>query len=149
MIQPKKKWGWTKPEKPDSRKKLIATLDRWFSKFIRLRDSDRNGMCRCVTCGKPDHWKEMDAGHFISREKLPVRYDERNVHAQCKQCNRFKSGNQFEHGKAVDIIHGPGTADLLNSLGRVRGGKLDPYFLEIKIAEYKEKVKKYLRERYE
>lgn len=148
MIQPKKKWGWAKSQTPkDDRKKLIATLDRWFSKFIRLRDSDSNGICRCITCGKPDHWKEVDAGHFVSREKMVVRYDERNVHAQCYQCNRFKSGNQFEHGKAIDRKYGPGTADTLVSFGKVRGGKMDSYFLELKIDEYKAKVKKLLAEK--
>lgn len=146
MIQPKKKWGWkTDNQKPrDDRKKLITILDRWFSKFIRLRDADRNGICRCITCGTPHHWKDIDCGHFVSREKSVTRYDERNCHAQCKVCNRFKSGNQFEHGKAIDRIHGLGTAELLNTLGKVRGAKIDSNWLEFKIAEYKNKVKKLL-----
>lgn len=148
MIQAKKKWGWTKQEKPvDNKKKLIATLDRWFSKFIRLRDSDANGFCRCVTCPKILPWKEMDAGHFISREKIVTRYDEKNVHAQCPWCNRFKAGNQFEHGQAIDRIHGKGTAERLNTIGKIRGGKVDSFYLEKLIEGYKLEVKKKLREK--
>jgi len=145
MIQPKKKWGWTKSEKPvDDKKKLIATLDRWFSKFIRLRDSDSNGYCRCVTCTKILPWKEMDAGHFVSREKIVTRWDEFNVHAQCPWCNRFKAGNQYEHGKAIDRMHGNGAADILNARGKARGGKIDSFYLQTLIEEYKIKVKKLL-----
>jgi len=142
MMFPKKKWGWSKTDKHSTdRKKLIAKLDRIFSKYIRLKYSDRNGYCRCVTCPKVAPWKEMDAGHFISREKMAVRFDERNVHPQCLHCNRFKAGNQYEHGKAVDRIHGKGTADLLSTIGRARGGKVDSYYIEKLIEEYKEKTK--------
>ena len=145
MMLPKKKWGWTKSEKPvDDKKKLIVTLDRWFSKFIRLRDSDSNGYCRCVTCPKILPWKEMDAGHFVSREKIVTRWDEFNVHAQCPQCNRFKAGNQYEHGKAIDRMHGNGAADILTARGKARGGKVDSFYLQTLIEEYKTKVKKFL-----
>jgi hypothetical protein len=143
MMQPKKKWGWKTDvmKSKDDKKKLVATLDRWFSKFIRLRDSDQNGYCRCITCGRFASWKNMDAGHFISREKMATRYDEMNVHAQCQQCNRFKSGNQYEHGKSIDRMHGKGSADILSAKGGVRGCKLDSFYLQKLIEEYKEKVK--------
>jgi hypothetical protein len=36
----------------------------------------------------------VDAGHYRSRGSAPhLRFDERNVHAQRKQCNRYDSGN--------------------------------------------------------
>lgn len=107
-------WKFTqkKPKKTD-RQKLIRKLDDVFSQFIRLRDSDNNGVCKCITCGQFDHWQSCDAGHFITRDNMATRWDEENVHAQCQKCNRFLSGKQFEHGLAVDKRHGPGTASKL------------------------------------
>lgn len=81
--------------------------DRWFSKFIRLRDKDKP----CITCGS---YGQKDCGHFISRRFEATRYDERNSHGQCLKCNRFEYGNQYEHGKAIDRLYGEGTADHLH-----------------------------------
>jgi 5-methylcytosine-specific restriction endonuclease McrA len=90
-----------KPAKTD-RQKLINKLDTSFSEFIRLRDSDKNGVCKCITCGDFKHWQDCDAGHFVTRENMGTRWEEQNVNAQCQSCNRFKSGKQFEHGLAID-----------------------------------------------
>lgn len=65
---------------------LKATLDRWFSLYIRLRDSDANGFGRCISCGKLVHYKEADCGHFINRQHMNTRYDERNCNLQCRSC---------------------------------------------------------------
>lgn len=139
---PKKKWGWTTPEKaPGDAKKRLAVLDRIFSEYIRRRDADGNGVCRCITCGHYYFWKEMDAGHFINRDKKAVRFDERNVNAQCPACNRFHAGEQHKHAKAIDRKHGTGTADLLENLGSARGAKLDIYWIEDRITHYRKKVK--------
>ena len=80
-----------------TRKKLIAKLDTIFSKYIRLRDADQNGYCRCVTCGERYHWKKIQAGHFISRKHYATRWDENNVHAQCVACNVFRAGEQYKY----------------------------------------------------
>jgi hypothetical protein len=144
MLQPKKRWGWkvsTEKKAPGDVKKRILVLDKVFSQYIRLRDANNWGLCFCVTCGNPFHWKGGDAGHFIQRNRMAVRFDERNVNAQCKKCNRFDSGMQHDHGKAIDKKHGKGTADLLSNLGKVRGSKLDIYYVEEKITEYRIKIK--------
>ena len=88
-------------------------LDKWFSLFIRLRDSDENGYIRCITSGRVVHWKEADAGHFISRRHQSTRYDERNVNAQSRHDNRFQAGRQYEYGLAIDEKYGKGTAEML------------------------------------
>jgi len=119
-----------------SLKALDATLWRYFSEFIRLRDSDANGYCRCITCGRPHHHKEMDAGHFVQRNRKAVKFDERNVHAQCTACNRYGHGEQFEYAEAIDKRYGPGTARLLKDLGNVRV-KLDRLWYESQIERYK------------
>ncbi len=77
-------------------------IDKVFHEYIRRRDADNNtGNCGCVSCGKTIHFSESDAGHFISRKYLITRYDERNVHAQCRRCNRFEYGRQFEYSIAL------------------------------------------------
>lgn len=73
-------------------------IDKPFHEYIRRRDvDDKTGFCNCITCGKKVHFSETDAGHFISRQHLITRYDERNVHAQCRKCNRFEYGRQYEY----------------------------------------------------
>lgn len=71
----------------------MKQADKWFSIYIRLRDSDENGIIRCCSCGKPVFWKKSDAGHFVNRKHMSLRYSEINVHAQCRECNRFDEGN--------------------------------------------------------
>jgi 5-methylcytosine-specific restriction endonuclease McrA len=89
------------------RKPTIKTLKRklWetFSVYIRLRDSDGKGYCRCISCGEVKPYKEMDAGHFIPKSRgLSIYFYEDNVHAQCRQCNTFQHGNLYKYGKALE-----------------------------------------------
>lgn len=80
--------------------KLKQKLDQIFSRYVRLRDSDEYGYGRCITCGTRKHWSEADAGHFVTRGKLSIRYDEMNVHLQCKQCNM--TGEQYAYGQELE-----------------------------------------------
>ena len=83
------------PRKP-KRKNLIKKLDTVFSKYIRLRDADTEGYCRCSTCGEVHHWTKIQAGHFRSRKHYSTRWSEENVHAQCVACNVFRYGEQYK-----------------------------------------------------
>lgn len=74
-------------------KSLIKKLDKIFSIFIRKKDCDSNGFVQCYTCISRKHYTEMDAGHYVSRRYLSVRFDERNTKPQCRKCNRFLNGN--------------------------------------------------------
>ncbi len=77
-------------------------IDKVFHEYIRRRDADNNtGYCNCITCQKPIHFTESDGGHFISRGRLATRYDERNVKSQCRKCNRFDFGRQYEYSLAL------------------------------------------------
>lgn len=85
-----------------------------FSRYIRLRDSDRRGMCSCITCKFKYHWKRMHAGHFIPKSNGNILYfNEQNVNTQCSRCNNFLSGNLFEYSLALDKKYGPGIAKRL------------------------------------
>lgn len=80
---PKRKKG-----KVSQRKTLVAKLDKLCSQVVRERDG-----YRCVTCGKTrEQGALIDAGHYVSRRCLKLRWDIRNVHAQCAYCNRFNAG---------------------------------------------------------
>ena len=67
--------------------KLKKRADKSFSYYTRKRYADHRGFIKCCTCGSYRRWIEVDAGHYIPRGHNSVRYDERNVHPQCKQCN--------------------------------------------------------------
>ena len=95
-----------------------GTADIYFSRYIRLRDSDSNGMCKCITCDTVKHWKDMDCGHFQSRRYTATRYHEQNANAQCQRCNKYQSGEQYLHGKEIDLKFGSGTAEFITKLAR-------------------------------
>jgi hypothetical protein len=84
--------------KKPSRKTIITKLDSIFSQYIRLRYS-KNEIATCVTCGKQDHWKKMQNGHFISRKHYATRFDEDNCQVQCSGCNVFRYGEQYLFSK--------------------------------------------------
>lgn len=121
------------------RQKLIKKIDRIFSEYIRLKHADHSGNCKCITCGKTFHYKNIDAGHFVSRRFLIVRFDELNVHPQCKYCNRFLNGLAYEYGKAIDMLYGKGTADRLVSLSK-QTIKVENQELEEKYLFYKKNL---------
>lgn len=80
-----------------SRKTLVAKLDAIFSKYIRRRYA-KDDIAICVTCGKTDHYKSLQAGHFISRKQYATRWDEDNVQVQCVACNVYRYGEQYKFG---------------------------------------------------
>jgi hypothetical protein len=85
--------------------------DKVFSKFIRNRDAEFGG--NCISCGRWFKYEDLDAGHFVSRNCIELRYDEENVNAQCQHCNRFKSGEQARAGIGIDCKYGEGTSKKL------------------------------------
>ena len=80
-----------------TRSKLVKKLDTVFSQYIRLNNADNNKNCICVTCNKTIFWKEIQAGHFMSRKHYSIRWDERNVKPQCAGCNVFRYGEQYKY----------------------------------------------------
>jgi Zn ribbon nucleic-acid-binding protein len=80
-----------------SRKSLVTKLDKVFSEYIRRRYAV-NDIAECVTCGKRDHWKNLQAGHFISRKHYATRWSEENVQVQCVKCNVYRYGEQYLFG---------------------------------------------------
>lgn len=61
------------------------------SEWVRRRGANFQGYNACFTCGKQEHWKEMNAGHYIHRDALD--FEELNINPQCVRCNKWLSGN--------------------------------------------------------
>ena len=104
------------------------------SKYIRLRDAiawsrenyqDITGIqpkllvVKCVTCTRIQSWPRMDAGHFIprgSRGQSGVYFHEKNIHAQCSECNQHKQGATLAYLGFMVVKYGQDTVDELRAL---------------------------------
>ena len=77
---------------------LIKEAQREFNAYIRARDAEKP----CICCGKPlgdsDMGGRFDCGHYRSVGSAShLRFDERNAHAQRKQCNRYGAGRAVDY----------------------------------------------------
>lgn len=77
---------------------LIKEAQREFNAFIRARDHDQP----CICCGRPlgtsDVGGSFDCGHYRSTGSAShLRFDERNAHAQRKDCNRYGAGRAVDY----------------------------------------------------
>lgn len=126
-----------KTAKKPTRSKLVKKLDTVFSQYIRRSNADNNGYCTCVTCNKTFHWKEIQAGHFMSRKHYSIRWDERNVKPQCVACNLYRAGEQYKYS----LFLGSEVANVLY-LQSKELVKFTNYELEDMINDYSDKLKK-------
>ena len=126
-----------KTAKKPTRSKLVKKLDTVFSQYIRISNADNNGYCTCVTCNKTFHWKEIQAGHFMSRKHYSIRWDERNVKPQCVACNVYRAGEQYKYS----LFLGSEVANVLY-LQSKEIVKFTNYELEDMINDYSDKLKK-------
>ena len=77
---------------------LIKEAQIEFNAYIRLRDFGKP----CICCGLPLGTGEIggsyDAGHYRSVGSAShLRFNEDNVHAQRKQCNRYGAGRAVDY----------------------------------------------------
>ena len=83
-----------KQTKIKSKKELTDEAQKSFNNFIRARDADDG----CISCDKDKDWDGIyHAGHYLPTTCSNFRFDERNVHKQCMQCNTFKHGNLIRY----------------------------------------------------
>ena len=140
-----------KIEKPKKKTETLSSLHKklWkiFSEYIRRRNASCD-YAACCSCGRVTLWKDMDAGHFISRVHAYLKYDERNVHAQCKGCNAFKQGNYAGYREFMIKTYGVKVVEQME-LERNFPARYTREGLQLKIEEYKEKLNSLKRRRYE
>lgn len=90
-----------------------------FSKYIRLRDWARQTdpdpwTAPCVSCRKMYPIAGVgcaQAGHFITRKRTAILFDEKNVHAQCYNCNHTLKGNWDQYYEAMLDMYGQEAID--------------------------------------
>lgn len=116
-----------------------SKLWKVFSEYIRIRDADENGYCKCFTCGLARHWKQGDCGHGIGRQHWGTRYNEKNNHFQCKKCNGFEGGKREIYKQRVDEKYGVGTWDLLELASRQKS-KISQFEIDAMEKYYKQKL---------
>jgi hypothetical protein len=126
--------------------KLKKDLDKWFSLYIRLKDSTDEGVVQCFTSGRVYHYKNIHAGHFMSRKHLSTRWCDINVQPQSAADNLFGQGEQYKFGLALDSKYGEGTAEELQIKSR-KIQKFSRVDYEEKITYYKSIVKNLKKEK--
>lgn len=120
---------------------LKKKLDILFSQYIRHKFS-KHGMCLCYTCDKILPIKQIQNGHFISRQYLATRWEVDNCRPQCFGCN------VYGHGKFLDfeerLVKEVGK-NKVEEMKRRRHQiiKLDTTWYEQQIAFYTEELKKF------
>lgn len=107
-----------------------------FSQYIRQRDADENGYAPCISCGKVEHYKLQDAGHYHPKSLgLSVYFLEKGVHNQCTACNRFRHGNLTAYAIALRKRYGEG---ILEELEQIKNTPL-----KLSRVDYMEMIEKY------
>lgn len=83
-----------KLEQMKTKPQLEKEVEKAMNHFVRLRDWSK-GCISCVKHFNPDQiGGSCDAGHYRSKgSAIHLRFDQRNVHGQCKHCNDYLGGN--------------------------------------------------------
>jgi len=110
-------------------REALKTRSQWmkdaqveFNAYIRARDFGQ----RCISCGVMEtatvlRGHKMDAGHYRSVGSAPhLRFDQRNCHAQCVQCNRYGSGRAVDYRIGLVRRIGVAAVEALESDNTVR-----------------------------
>lgn len=142
-------------KKKSSKRKWIEKLDSVFSVFIRLRDTNDEGIGFCISSGKPIYYRIMqdgkvrtncDCGHFENRRKLSVRFNEVNCNAQSIAENRFNEGNKNNYEKNLILKFGKDKVELVKVLSNQRSNYTE-FDLEILYRHYEKLVEQLLNKK--
>lgn len=118
---------------------IVSDLDLVFSRYIRHKYADEDGLVQCYTCPSKEPIAMMENGHYISRQHLFLRWDERNCRPQCNVCNSMKHGNMHKYTKNLEN-ESPGITDILMEESRMVY-KWSRKELKSLIGEYSRKLK--------
>lgn len=103
----------------DGLPELIDRLDGLVSKYVRWSAPHKDTLIECYTCGDWRPRMVMDAGHYITRACMYLRFDvARNIRPQCPTCNRSKYGMAAEFGKKLEMEM-PGVTEILLEESRI------------------------------
>ncbi len=77
----------------ESVQQLIAENDEVFSKLIRVKYADKDGIVKCYTSNESMRWQDSQCGHYIGRSHLATRWLEDNCRPQSSYQNCNLRGN--------------------------------------------------------
>jgi hypothetical protein len=83
----------------------------------------------------------MDAGHYFHRRHMSLRYDEKNVNAQCKTCNQFNSGNPAGYRAGLVMRYGENVIEYLTMKKNTTAHFSETDYQGL-IKEYRSKIKR-------
>lgn len=131
--------------KQKSLSSLKGELQKIFNEFIRIRDTQTNQGTKffiCISCQAPKGLEEMHAGHcFPVGGHEAVRFDEDNVHGQCRYCNFYQHGAPELY--KYNLVKKIGQAAFNKLELRSHNlSKMDRFEVEYLIKHYQDKVKK-------
>lgn len=93
---------------------LLVNVRTACHEYIRKRDEFKP----CISCGI-SYNDNFQAGHFFKAELFSnLKFNENNIHGQCKKCNMFDDGN--ESGYRVGLIQRYGK-DYLSNINDLAG----------------------------
>lgn len=84
------------------RNQLIQDLDAVVSRYVRILYANEKGEVKCYTCDTVKHFSLMQAGHFVKREHIGLRWDLRNLRPQDEYCNCYLYGNVSVYAKELE-----------------------------------------------
>lgn len=119
---------------------LLVNVRNICHEYIRKRDQYKP----CISCGI-SYNNNFQAGHFFKSELFSnLRFNENNIHGQCKKCNMYDDGN--ESGYRVGLIQRYGKEYLSNINDLAGESKKNDYHWDREELEslriyYKEKIK--------
>lgn len=95
--------------------KLRDILDKEFSIYMRRRRGD---IVKCATCNATGHYKSFDHSHYIVRQHMATRWDERNGDIGCHICNRLEYGQGQKMREFLVSVYGEESVQHLETLGK-------------------------------
>ena len=112
---------------------------RLWSLYRRLKASNHEGYCRCITCGKFHNYKEMNLGHL--RHGV-LDFDEINTNPQCVYCNQYQSGQRDLYYIWAVKTHGQKAVDdmYIRASMAMKGGNYSVEYLQLLFDELTQKL---------
>ena len=94
--------------------KMIKKLDVAFAKLVHKLE-EHDGVGTCWTCDNELMLALLQTGHMFPRKFMQIRWDLRNAHLQCNDCNVIKGGNYKVYRAKFIEVYGQQAYDELEA----------------------------------
>ena len=105
-----------------SRQKALSAFQR-----LRVYQEANGEYVRCISCNKIIHVSEADGGHFENRRNRVTELLPENVHAQCRNCNRFHEGNVIAYRAGIAHKYGVAYLERLENIILASKGNVEAF----------------------